>query len=116
MSTMDLMDSFDGFIMKEAYDWALLEQRRNNILSSPICLDFEADELDYDPNKFTASVFYNKSTKEALLRREWVCENTVQYNVLMNYDEIKVKAPVSLKTMIENGLNLSQKARPTLLN
>lgn len=55
------------------------------------------------------SMFYKKSTGEALLRRDWFEKTMVQYNIIVNYDEIAKTAPKSLNLMLQNGLRIKER-------
>ena len=96
-------------ILSEAYDWAFERQRELGFLAQPIHMTFSRGDLIDDGDGFTMSLFYKKSTGEALLRRDWETRMAVSFNILTNYDEIEKIAPKSLKKMLQNGLRLKQR-------
>lgn len=96
-------------ILSEAYDWAFERQRELGFLAQPVHMTFSRGDLIDDGDGFTLSLFYKKSTGEALLRRDWETRMAVSFNILTNYDEIEKIAPKSLKKMLQNGLRLKQR-------
>ncbi len=92
--------------LKKAYDWAIGEQKRYGFIAQPVRFEFEKDELTYDQESVYVSVFYDKESKEAIMRRDWDSSFVVQYNVLVNYEELTRIAPNSLRTLLMNGIDL----------
>ena len=105
---MDII-SFDeakNSLLKAAYDWAVKEQERMNIMAQPITLTFESDNLTVDSKDCVVSVFYDQETKEAILRRDWLDDMTISYLVLVNWEDVKKTAPDSAARMLDNGIKL----------
>ena len=96
-------------ILSEAYDWAEKWRIEYGIYIQPIKLVFKGGDFIDDGDGFKISVFYKKSTGQALLRRDWLDEYKVSYNILTNYDEIAKVAPKSLRLMLRNGLELKER-------
>ena len=95
--------------LKDAYNWALSEQKRLGFFAQPIQLNFdEGDALTHD-KKVYVSVFVDEDSKRVLMRRDWDEDLTVQYNVIVNYDEIKNVAPNSLNELLNNGIKLYER-------
>ena len=94
--------------LEDAYDWALDRQREFQFLAQPVHMTFAKGDYIDDGDGFIMSVFYKKSTGEALLRRDWTKRMAVSYNILTNYDEIARIAPKSLERMLCNGLKLKK--------
>lgn len=92
----------------EAYDWALDRQREMQFLAQPVFMTFPQGDFVDDGDGFTMSIFYKKSTGEALLRRDWTERMAISYNILTNIDYIAKVAPRSLQLMLNNGLLLKQ--------
>ena len=91
---------------KAAYDWAVKEQERMGCMAEPISLVFESDNLTTDRDNCIVSVFYNQESNKALLRRDWLDDMGIKYNILINLDEIKMVAPKSSVHMLHNGIKL----------
>ena len=91
-------------IEAKAYEWAVSTQKRYGIIATPIRLTGfdDGDKLTYNSSEVYVSVFYDKETETAILRRDW--DDAVQYNVLVNYADLQKTAPHSMKKLIENGL------------
>lgn len=105
---MDII-SFDeakNSLLKAAYDWAVKEQERMNIMAQPITLTFESDNLTVDSKDCVVSVFYDQETKEAILRRDWLDDMAISYLVLVNWEDVKKTAPDSAARMLDNGIQL----------
>lgn len=94
--------------LAEAYDWALDRQRELQFMAQPVHMTFSRGDYVDDGDGFTISIFYKKSTGEALLRRDWTDRMAVSYNILTNFDEIARIAPKSLELMLRNGLRLKE--------
>lgn len=94
--------------LSEAYDWAEEWRKRHGILTSPIRMTFNNGDYVDNGDGFTISIFYDKSTGRALLRRDWEDEMAVQYNDLVNFDEIAKIAPKSVSLMLKNGLKVKK--------
>lgn len=95
-------------ILAEAYDWAEEQRQTYGFIAQPIRLEFSHGDKVDDGDGFKISMFYKKSTGEALLRRDWSERLIVQYNIIDNYEEIAKIAPKSLKKMLKNGLELKE--------
>lgn len=94
-------------IMKKAYDWALNEQARLGCMAEPFGMIVNNDAMEeYDYGDCVISVFVDSSTGKALMRRDWLGDMGIKYNLLTNYDEIKKKAPKSARFMEENALKI----------
>ena len=91
---------------REIFAWAVSEQQRMGCMAEPIALDFKADDLVHDPPGCVVSIFYNDESGEALLRRDWLEDMGIKYNLLTNFDEIERIAPRSVKRMLDNGAKL----------
>lgn len=98
----------DEDIVARAYAWAVSAQEKYGFIATPIELDgFEnGDKLTYNPAEVYVSVFYDEKTDTAILRRDWDGGYLVQYNVLVNYADLKKIAPHSIKQLLENGVKL----------
>ena len=97
-------------ILSEAYDWAEKWRIEYRIYyAQPVQLTFKEGDYIDDGDGFKISVFYKKSTGQAILRRDWIDEYKVSYNILTNYDEIARIAPKSLRLMLRNGLELKER-------
>ena len=94
--------------LAEAYDWALDRQRELQFMAQPVHMTFSRGDYVDDGDGFTISIFYKKSTGEALLRRDWTDRMAVSYNILTNFDEIARIAPRALELMLRNGLRLKE--------
>ena len=101
----DIISLFD-IKLKEAYDWAVAEQKRYGFVAQPINFVLEKDELTYDQEEVYVSLFYDKSSERAILRRDWDSSFVVQYNILANYQEFAKDWPESLKKLLNNGIDL----------
>ena len=88
----------------EAYDWAEKQRREFGFLAQPLNLTFEHGDNMGERDGFIVSLFYKKETGEALLRRDWEERNIIQYNILLNFDEILRVAPKATHKMLKNGL------------
>jgi hypothetical protein len=96
--------------LSKAYDWAEEQRRVGGFKSQPIRVEFpNGDQLEAYSDDFTVSMFYNKDTGEALLRRDWEDKMAIQYNIVVNFDEIAKIYPNSVKEMLQNGLLLKKK-------
>ena len=95
-------------ILSEAYDWAEEQRLMFGFIAQPIRMEFNHGDYVDDGDGFMISMFYKKSTGEALLRREWFEKMIVQYNIITNYDEIAEIAPKSLNLMLQNGLKIKK--------
>lgn len=95
-----------NILRKRAYDWAVKEQERMGCMAEPISLEFESDSLTTDRNSCIVSVFYDRESGKALLRRDWLDDMGIKYNILTNLDEIKMIAPMSAEHMLDNGVKL----------
>ena len=92
---------------KEAFDWAVKDQKRHNFLSRPARFEFHGEDvLEYDKEKCHIAIFYNEEKDWAILRRDWPDKLATAYNVITNYDEIKRVAPNSLKELLDNGVEM----------
>lgn len=79
---------------------------RMGCMAEPIYLEFESDSLTTDRNNCIVSIFYDQESNKALLRRDWLDEMGIKYNILTNLDEIKKVAPKSVEHMLHNGTKL----------
>ena len=93
----------------EAYEWAVAEQKYYGLLAQPVRLDIKDGDLTEPRDGFLISVFYNAKTGMAILRRDWDEDCAVQYNILVNHDEVDKIAPTSLAKLKQNGLELFNK-------
>ena len=93
-------------LKKKAYDWAVKEQERMGCMAEPISLEFKSDFLTTDRDSCIVSVFYDQETKKAILRRDWLDDMGIKYNILVNFEEIKEVAPMSVAHMLNNGIKL----------
>ena len=92
---------------KEAFDWAVKDQKRHGFLSRPARFDFHGEDiLEYDKEKCRIAMFYNEENDWAILRRDWPEKLATAYNVITNYDEVKRVAPNSLKELLDNGVEM----------
>ena len=96
-------------VLSDAYDWALERQREYGVMATHVKLTFESGDTIDDGDGFIIALFYKKSTKEALLYREWEDRMAIAFNILTNYDEIAKIAPKSLNRMLHNGLKVKQR-------
>ena len=96
-------------LLSEAYDWALERQREYGIMATFVSLTFKNGDTIDDGDGFIIALFYKKSTKEALLYREWEDRMAMAFNILTNYDEVAKIAPKSLNRMLHNGLKIKQR-------
>lgn len=96
-------------ILSEAYDWAEGQRQMFGFIAQPLRLTFGHGDCVDDGDGFMISMFYKKSTGEALLRRDWFEKMMVQYNIIVNYDEIAKIAPKSLNLMLQNGLKIKKR-------
>ena len=95
---------------KEAFDWAVRDQKRHNFLSRPARFEFHGEDvLEYDESYCQIAMFYNEEKDWAILRRDWPDKLATSYNVITNYDEIRKVAPNSLKRLLENGVKMYEK-------
>lgn len=92
--------------MRTAYKWALREQERLGCAAEHMVLTFESDCLDHDKDCCIVSLFLSDGSDDVILRRDWLDEASIKYNVLDNFDEIMEVAPNSVKHMKENGVKL----------
>lgn len=92
--------------LSNAYRWAEAQRLSYGFLAQPLRLTFEHGDVVDDGNGFIISLFYDGATGRALLRRDWEERGMVQYNILVNYDEICRIAPKSTEQMLRNGLRL----------
>lgn len=95
-----------NILEKNAYDWAKREQERMGCMAEPISLKFESDFLTVDRDSCVVSVFYDRKTGKAILRRDWLDDMGIKYNILTNLNEIKEIAPMSASHMLNNGIKL----------
>ena len=91
---------------KELYDWAVQNQKDLGCMAEPIRINFKTDHLVQDTDDCMISVFYDEESGLAIMRRDWTDCGAVKFNILVNYDEIKQKAPNSARHMEENGKKL----------
>ncbi|MBR3116015.1 hypothetical protein IKF30_02190 [Candidatus Saccharibacteria bacterium] len=91
---------------KKAYDWAIGEQKRMGCMAEPVSLEFESDFLTVDRDGCIISLFYDQKSNKAMLRRDWLDDMGIKYNILVNLDEIKKTAPLSVAHMLENGIKV----------
>lgn len=89
---------------KQAYDWAVKEQKRLGCMAEPIQLDFKSDFLTEDRFNCIVSVFCDQ--EKVIMRRDWLDDMGIKYNILTNYEEIKRVAPLSAAHMLNNGIKL----------
>ena len=94
--------------LSSAYDWAKERQRELGFVAQNLRLEFETGDFIDDGDGFIISIFYKKSTGEALLRRDGEDTMITQYDVLANPDEVARVAPKSWSRMINNGLKLKK--------
>ena len=95
-----------NILEKKAYDWAVKEQERMGCMAEPISLKFDSDFLTSDRDSCIVSIFYDQTTKKAILRRDWLDDMGIKYNILTNLDEIRQVAPKSAAHMLSNGMKL----------
>ena len=91
---------------KVLYEWATKNMKELGCIADPIRIKFESDHLVEDPNGCMMSIFIDEESGVALLRRDWTDVGAVQFNVVLNYGEIREIAPYSLKHMEDNGRRL----------
>ena len=97
----------DARLMDEAFEWAQNEQRRLGCFAEPVRYTFDSDWMSED-NKvnYISSVFIDSKTGNVLLRTDWPETMGLKYEMLVNFDEIKKKAPKSAEYMTRNALRL----------
>ncbi|MBE6013746.1 MAG: hypothetical protein E7241_00055 [Lachnospiraceae bacterium] len=94
----------------EAFAWALDLQRLNNWHSEPINLLFdEGDVEETEEQGCILSLFIDRKSNRAILRRDWPEDMCLKYSKLMNFKDLEEKMPVGTKKMLQNGLNLYHK-------
>ena len=89
-----------------AYEWAVKEQERMGCMAEPVSLSFKSDFLTTDSVGCIVSVFYDQKRDKAILRRDWLDDMGIKYNILTNFGEIKRIAPKSAAHMLDNGIKL----------
>ncbi|MEE0887610.1 MAG: hypothetical protein U0L97_00160 [Candidatus Saccharimonadaceae bacterium] len=94
--------------LSSAYDWAKERQRELGFVAQNLRLEFKTGDFIDDGDGFIISIFYKKSTGEALLRRDWEDKMLTQIDILSNPEEVSKVAPKSWRHMIKNGLRLKQ--------
>ena len=109
MSTIVSLVDYKGRKSALAYKWAVQVQKELNIPAPPVKINFDSDELTHNEEDCFVSIFYDEQSGKALLRRDWDKDLTVQYNLIVNYEEIKKTAPNSLHKLIQNGIKLQER-------
>ena len=100
------IDEAKNILEEKAYGWAVREQERMGCMAEPTSLEFDSDFLTRDMDGCIISVFFDRATKRAILRRDWLDVMGIKYNILTNLDEIKEIAPKSAAHMLNNGIKL----------
>lgn len=95
-----------NILERKAYDWAIREQERMGCMAEPISLKFESDFLTTDRDNCIVSIFYNQESGKAILRRDWLDDMGIKYNILTNLPEIRRVAPMSTEHMLDNGTKI----------
>lgn len=108
MSNVIYLNDIKDQRYKEAYEWALSDSVTRGIKPSPARMEWNDDE-DYDRSVILITLFYNPESGRALLRRDWIKEPFMQYNVITNFEEVKRTAPNVVREMITAGLELKKK-------
>lgn len=101
---------FEDFIRKKykkAYDW--VNETIQGSFVEPMSINFENDSLPQNPRDCRAAIFRNEDSDQTLLVRYWPDKMATSYNVIANYNEMKEKAPQSVKTLLDNGIKMFEK-------
>lgn len=93
-------------VTKEAFDWAVSEQRRLGLMAEPLNVIFDEDSLELEDKNCIVSVFYNEDTNRAIMRRDWTDIMAVKYNILTNLSQIKKVAPQTTELMMDNAIKM----------
>lgn len=91
---------------RAVFEWAVNEQARMGLTAEPIRLTAKQDNMTGDPLGCIISIFYDEESGKALLRRDWLNDMGVKYNLLTNFDEIRRIAPKSVQHMMENATRI----------
>ena len=95
--------------LREAFEWAVKDQKRHNFLSRPARFEFHGEDfLEYDKRICHIAMFYSPEKDWAILRRDWPDKLATSYNFITNYDEIKKVAPNSLNELLDNGVKMHE--------
>jgi len=105
MNVISLIDAKKG-IEKAAFNWAISEQERIGLVAGLLFLEPEHEELEEYEEGFVPSVFYDEESGKALLRRDWLKDGAVRYDVLTNFEEIKKRTPKVAQTLRENAIRV----------
>ncbi|MBR2994062.1 hypothetical protein IKF43_01540 [Candidatus Saccharibacteria bacterium] len=90
----------------DAFVWAMSEQERLGCIAEPLSLNFERDDMDCDKDGCVISIFQDDDTGKVVLRRDWMSDMGVKYDLIVNFPEIKKRAPRSVNFMLENAIKL----------
>ena len=106
--------------IRDAFDWAVREQRTRGLTSDFLKLSFDSDwylegerGCHYEngfllKDECIFSLFGSKETKRVILRLDWPERMITEYHDLTNYDELCEQAPRSVSSMRLNAMNLKK--------
>lgn len=97
-------------LLGDAYRWAVSEQQRLQIYGTPaIMIDpCDTEGLEHDSDDCVISIFRNEENGHTLMRRDWMDDQTLVYNRLVNFRQIEQIAPKAVQHMLSNGVRLYQ--------
>ncbi len=93
--------------LSEAFAWNLETQRSHGFYSEPTKLVLDkGDYVDDGDGSVIISLFVDKKTGRAIMRRDWPEDMCLKFNTIINLEEIKRVAPKNYEKMIKNGLDM----------
>ena len=82
-------------------------------MAEPINLDCVGEDLPelveyyYDKNQCVVSLYISSDKNEtSLLRRDWLDDGGIKYNLLLNYNELKITSLRYTEKLLENGIKI----------
>jgi len=94
--------------MKEAFEWAVSEQLRLEIVMEAVNDRTNYRKLDHSGIGCIVSLFYDDKTGKAILRNDYLYDAGYQYFFILNYDEIRQKYPEAFDYLTKNAIKLYQ--------
>ncbi len=89
----------------EAYRWADKKRIEEGFVGTQPA---RVDDTVASKDGFTVAFFYDEVTGKALLFRSWDDLKAIQFNPLVNFDQLREESPEFLERMLQNGVKVSE--------
>lgn len=92
--------------MKEAFEWAVSEQLRLEIVMEAVNDKTNYSKLDHSRIDCIISLFYDNETGRAILRNDYLYDAAYQYFFILNCDEIRQNYPKAFDYLTKNAIKI----------